>query len=129
MTIVQHTDDCQPRRVNLDRCAIIIEMIDLQRVFRPKVWPSRWLIKDLAALNYSTPAHVASRTDRLRWLQQYLDEREKLRQTGSDEDSLKKRRKRLAIQIAGKTRQIAKHDERRKARAMAPQPLRGRDAR
>jgi hypothetical protein len=37
----------------------------------------RWLVKDLAALNYSTPEKLISLKDRIRFLKQYLN-KEKL---------------------------------------------------
>lgn len=45
--------------------------IDLQRVFRPRWRRSRWIVKDLAQLYYSTEA-FASRSDRLRFWREYL---------------------------------------------------------
>ncbi len=80
-------------------------LIDLQRVKRPVWFTERWLVKDLAALNYSTPASLVSRTDRLRWLKLYLG--------GKTIDA---RAKRLAWRVVGKTLQIARHDRRRLAR-------------
>lgn len=46
-------------------------LIDLQRVFCPIVRKRRWAIKDLAALNFSTPADRVSVTERLRFLCRY----------------------------------------------------------
>lgn len=79
-------------------------LIDLQRVMRPTRWTRRWLVKDLAALNYSTPAPLVTLTDRLRFLRRYLS----VRRLGSAE-------KRFARRIAAKTRRIAEHDRRRSA--------------
>lgn len=50
---------------------VALTLIDLQRVIRP-MRRRRWVIKDLAALNYSTPSSAASRSDRLRWFKRYL---------------------------------------------------------
>lgn len=97
---------------DLDRPAF--RLIDLQRAFRPRWRRARWIVKDLAALNYSTPANVASLTDRLRWLRVYLGV-SKLR----DGD------RRLVRQIAAKTRQIARHDRRRRPRRGHDEPARG----
>ncbi|HEY3241883.1 MAG TPA: lipopolysaccharide kinase InaA family protein [Phycisphaerae bacterium] len=78
-------------------------LIDLQRVFRPRRWRRRrWIVKDLAALNYSAPAAVASRRDRLRFLRGYLDQ-----------PRLDRSSKRLARAVEAKTRQIAAHDRHR----------------
>lgn len=79
-----------------------LHLIDLQRVFRPSVRRSRWIIKDLASLNYSTPAGLVTRTDRLRWLKRYL---------GSSVPRGEARR--LAYRVIGKTQSIARHDSRR----------------
>jgi len=46
-------------------------LIDLQRVFRPRLRPWRWRIKDLAALDYSAPADRIGRAERLRFLCRY----------------------------------------------------------
>jgi hypothetical protein len=51
--------------------AATFALIDLQRVFRPSVRKRRWAIKDLAALDFSTPADRVSRTERLRFLCRY----------------------------------------------------------
>lgn len=51
-----------------------LTLIDLQRVCRPAWRLRRWVIKDLAALSYSTPAEVVSRSARLRWLIRYQAE-------------------------------------------------------
>ena len=47
-------------------------LIDLQRVFRPRWRRRRWVVKDLAALNYSTPIDRVARSERLRFLCRYV---------------------------------------------------------
>ncbi len=47
-------------------------LIDLQRVEPNARGKNRWVVKDLAALNYSSPASVVSRADRMRFLHRYL---------------------------------------------------------
>ena len=47
-------------------------LIDLQRVFRPRWRRRRWVVKDLAALNYSTPTDLVGRQERLRFLCRYV---------------------------------------------------------
>jgi hypothetical protein len=47
-------------------------LIDLQRVFRPRWRGRRWVVKDLAALDFSTPADRVSRWERLRFLCRYV---------------------------------------------------------
>jgi hypothetical protein len=49
----------------------LFRLIDLQRVFRPRWRQRRWVVKDLAALNYSTPADRVSLQERLRFLCRY----------------------------------------------------------
>lgn len=79
-----------------------VRLIDLQRVMRPALCVGRWIIKDLAELNYSTPGYV-SRADRLGWLMLYLAA------SGREWDW-----RRLAYLVAGKTAAIARHDQRRR---------------
>ncbi len=47
-------------------------LLDLQRVIKPRWRLRRWVVKDLAALNYATPPPAASQMDRVRWLKSYL---------------------------------------------------------
>src|SRR6185436_18432553 len=49
-------------------------LIDLQRVFKPKWYCRRWVIKDLAALNISTPGDIISQSERFRFLCRYVRE-------------------------------------------------------
>lgn len=46
-------------------------LIDLQRVFRPRLRRRRWVVKDLGALAYSAPTTVVSKWDRLRFICRY----------------------------------------------------------
>lgn len=80
-------------------------LIDLQRVMRPVWRHGRWVVKDLAALNYSTPRNTATMTDRVRFLRFYLGVR-RLGPVG----------KRLTRRVAAKTGRIARHDQRRQAK-------------
>lgn len=97
-----------------------LHLIDLQRVIRPTLWRERWIVKDLAALNFSTPPGLISNTDRIRWLTRYLRvatqegaEQEADRLSGGGLDAATKR---LAYRITGKTRSIVAHERRRLAR-------------
>jgi hypothetical protein len=54
------------------RAAFDLVLIDLQRVLYRPPFRLRWIVKDLAQLNYSAPAGIISRTDRLRFLKAYL---------------------------------------------------------
>ena len=82
-----------------------LHLIDLQRVVRPSSRLRRWVVKDLAALDFSTPAVLVSRTDRVRWLKQYLGV-----------SKLDGPAKCLAYRIIGKTLSIRRHDRRWTAR-------------
>jgi hypothetical protein len=76
-------------------------LIDLQRVMRPRWRFRRWRVKDLAALNYSTPRAIVSQADRLRWLRYYLGVK-KLRAAG----------KQMAYRVIGKTNRISRREPR-----------------
>lgn len=80
----------------------VFRLIDLARMFHPRFRVWRWRVKDLAALNYSTPASVATAGDRLRFLKRYLA----VNRLGPVE-------RRLARRIAWKTGLIARHDAHR----------------
>jgi hypothetical protein len=82
-----------------------LHLIDLQRVIRPRWRRGRWVVKDLASLNYSTPFDLVTTADRLRWLRRYLNVQR-----------LDARAKRLVRRIITKTARIARHDRRRKAK-------------
>jgi hypothetical protein len=82
-----------------------LRLIDLQRVLRPLRRCRRWIVKDLASLDFSTPRRVVGRTDRLRWLKHYIGVRR-----------LDTPARQLAYRIVGKSRQIARHDRRRRLR-------------
>lgn len=50
----------------------LFTLIDLQRVFRPRWRKLRWIVKDLAALNFSAPADRVGHWERLRFLCRYV---------------------------------------------------------
>lgn len=79
-----------------------LHLIDLQRARKPQYCRRRWVVKDLAALNFSTPSDVISNTDRIRWLKCYL-------QT----TKLSKEARRLIYLIMGKTQKMTEHEHRR----------------
>jgi len=83
-------------------------LIDLQRLMRPRLWRSRWVVKDLASLNYSCPERVASSSARLRFLRAYMGV-----------DRIGSGHRRMIRRIIAKTRRIARHDERRNRRHAA----------
>jgi hypothetical protein len=80
-------------------------VIDLNRADRRARIGLRWIVKDLAALNYSAPAHIFSRADRLRFLKSYLGA-----------ERLNRAHHRLVRKILKKTAGIARHAVRSKAR-------------
>ena len=80
-------------------------VIDLNRADRRERVGRRWMVKDLAALNYSAPDGVFSRTDRLRFLKNYLDA-----------GRLNRAQRKLVGSILRKTANIARHAQRSKAR-------------
>jgi tRNA A-37 threonylcarbamoyl transferase component Bud32 len=79
-----------------------LSLIDLQRVLRPRLRWRRWMIKDLAALDYSTPRAAASRADRLRFWKRYRG----AQRLGPGD-------KALIRAVARKSRRIARHTARR----------------
>lgn len=82
-----------------------IRLIDLQRVLQHPRFFRRWVVKDLASLDFSTPTALFSRADRVRWLKRYLDI-----------GKMDRAAKRLVYAVIGKTRRIARHDQRRRRR-------------
>lgn len=82
-----------------------LHLIDVQRVTRPNWRLMRWIVKDLAALNYSASCVGLSRSRRLDFLKEYLG--------ACKLDAMARR---LAYRIAGKTMQIERHDARRTQR-------------
>jgi hypothetical protein len=77
-----------------------LRLIDLQRVIQPQCCVQRWVVKDLASLNFSTPSSLVSRSDRLRWLRLYLQV-----------EKLDGAARRLVHRIIGKTQRIARHEQ------------------
>lgn len=76
-------------------------LIDLQRVFKPKLFAERFRIKDIAQLYYSAPGRNFSRTDRLRFYLSY-----------AGKNSLGKKDKLFTRQVDRKVRRMARHDAR-----------------
>ncbi|WP_373651346.1 lipopolysaccharide kinase InaA family protein [Schlesneria sp. DSM 10557] len=78
----------------------LIHIIDLGRVQRQRPLAQRWIVKDLAQLNFS--AATASTRERLQFLKGYLDR------------PLKSSDRRLISQIESKTASIARHSRKNK---------------
>ncbi len=89
-------------KADLDRS---LHLIDLQRVRKPAGGMRRWIVKDLAALNYSTPQELVSSSDRLRWLKFYLQT------TKLSADA-----RCLLYRVVGRTLQMKRHDDRKHGR-------------
>lgn len=49
-----------------------LKLIDLQRVEHRTAGRRRWLVKDISALNYSSPVDIISSSDRLRFFKVYI---------------------------------------------------------
>lgn len=69
---------------------VTLTLIDLQRMIRPKLRWVRWVVKDLSALNYSTPAQAASTADRVRWFKQYREYRKGKKMSAKDRTILRR---------------------------------------
>lgn len=85
-----------------------ITLIDLQRMIRPRLRWRRWVVKDLSALNYSTPADAASTADRVRWFRRYRGLAGDARLSPDD--------KALIRAVVAKTGRVARHDAKRNKR-------------
>ncbi len=77
-----------------------LRVLDLQRVDKRRWFRRHWIIKDLAALNYSAPSQIISVSDRLRFMIHYMNGKDKVRQNLS-----------LIRQVIGKTDRIRRHDK------------------
>jgi tRNA A-37 threonylcarbamoyl transferase component Bud32 len=87
-----------------------IVLIDLQRVMKKPMRYERWLARDLAQLDYSTPREVAGARERLRFMRAYLNV-----------DAPRDRGLRSLIRrVARKSARIAAREERRRSRAGGP---------
>jgi hypothetical protein len=76
-------------------------LIDLQRVVAPRWRRWRWMVKDLAALNFSSAQAGVSGAERLRWLRRYLGVRR-----------LRAEDRRLVRAVAAKSARMARHSAR-----------------
>ncbi len=105
--LIQKMHACGFNHRDLYLCHILrdgrgnLYIVDLHRVQRRAAVPERWLVKDIAALNYSAPADIISRTNRLRFLKTYLGT-----------DRLTARDKRFALKVLKKTQKMVEHNKR-----------------
>jgi heptose I phosphotransferase len=90
-----------------------LHLIDLQRVRRlgPGRVGRRWLVKDLAQMNYSAPAAIITRTDKVRFLREYLDLPARRRGERLGPDA-----RQWMTDVAAKTARIAQHDRKIQSR-------------
>lgn len=90
---------------------IVLRLIDLARMIEKPLLRERWVIKDLAALNYSSPSPLVTRADRMRFLYHYCCAAEcrlSLRLIWPDK---------LAKKVMRRTARMARHDLSRMAKA------------
>ena len=80
-------------------------VLDLQRVDRRRWFRRHWIIKDLAALNYSASPQIITKNDRMRFLIYYMDGMDKVRKNLP-----------FIHQVIRKTEKISRHDKKLKAR-------------
>lgn len=79
-----------------------VVLLDVERVFRPRLWLRRWIVKDLAGLLSSVPGDLPTPKQRLRFLRSYL---------GPDWDDRRLRR-RLGRDVYRKALRIRAHEPR-----------------
>ncbi len=94
--------------------AYSLKLIDLQRVEYRTTGRRRWLVKDISALNYSSPASVITRTDRLRFYKAYTGKAE----LGKEERAFIKSVVAKTARIAAHTVKMYERREERKARGL-----------
>lgn len=87
---------------------IVLRLIDLARMIERPVFIERWVLKDLAALDYSSPSPVVTRADRIRFLYHY--------QWAGARRLRKERAREIIRLIAARTRRMARHDANRRRR-------------
>ncbi|MCK4660363.1 MAG: hypothetical protein KAV82_12645 [Phycisphaerae bacterium] len=98
----------------LDTATPQLSIIDLQRVVRLGRRRRRWIVKDLAALNYSTPPTALSVRGRLRWLKRYVQLCEKGDVRKCPRSFRLRRQDRVLLRrILGRAEQMRRHDARR----------------
>jgi hypothetical protein len=91
-----------------------LKLIDLQRVEHRTTGRRRWLVKDISALNYSSPAEVITRTDRLRFFKAYCGNRK----LGKEERAFIKSVTLKTERIAAHTVKMYKRREERKRQGL-----------
>ena len=93
---------------------IVLRLIDLSRMIEKKKGDNgRWQIKDLAALNYSAPAGLVTRADRLRFLYDYIGSTRR----DADRAHRKSRSRDIIRRVMARVRKMARHDANRVRRS------------
>ena len=90
---------------------VVLSLIDLGRMIRAPRRRKRWIIKDLAALDYSSPRPLVTRADRLRFLYHYLEPWK-----DCPEAIFRREVRRIAASVVNRTQRMARHDAARKRR-------------
>ncbi len=88
---------------------IVLRLIDLARMIEKPLLHDRWMVKDLAALDYSSPAPLVTRADRMRFLYHY--------NSGTDRrpSRFKPWLRELARRVRNRAARMARHDARKVA--------------
>lgn len=97
---------------------VVLRVIDLARMIENPRRPSRWRIKDLAALNYSAPSPLITKTDRLRFLYRYLPRHDSVQggSSRSDQAARKQHLRYIIRRVEARSRRMARHDAGRERR-------------
>ncbi len=85
-----------------------LRLIDLERLTRPRILRHRWMVKDLAAMHYSSKAARASQADRARFLRAYA--------AAAGLNPGRAAFLKLAAEVTAKSGRIEAHEMRRKKR-------------
>ena len=106
--LVKKMHECGFNHRDLYLCHILLDsrgrlfLVDLHRVDKRGKVPERWKVKDIAALNYSAAQCSITRTDRLRFLKDYLGT-----------DRLSGAEKLFSLKVLKKTEKMVKHNTNR----------------
>ncbi|MBK8269203.1 MAG: hypothetical protein IPK83_13205 [Planctomycetes bacterium] len=92
---------------------IVLHLIDLGRMISNPIRGWRWLVKDLAALNYSSPKGLVTRADGVRFMYHYLAVSSKRKKPEKHQLDLLRT---LQKAIDRRNKLTAAHDKRRRAR-------------
>lgn len=104
--LVKKMHSCGFNHRDLYLCHILLDhmdrlfLVDLHRVDKRGEVPERWKVKDIAALNYSSPGHSFTLTDRIRFLKNYFGV-----------NRLTKKEKLFALKVLKKTKKMIEHNK------------------